>query len=130
RSASTQNNDLGWRGFLIAQFVLLLLAADHLPETLQRAWRAPGERGNFLILSALFALGFAGVIYDLAIGRFYPILSDTRLVPKIDWLGADEQLGLRTLANREAYDWLRHRTASTSIVQQNPNPVFQDTFYG
>ena len=120
KSTIIANNDLGWRGFLPAQFVLLLWAADILSE---RASRTP-------LVRVLLVLGLAGVIYDLAILRFYPFLSDLGKVPEIAWLGNDNLVGLRTLANREAYEWLRARTPETSVVQQNPQPVYQDTFFG
>jgi hypothetical protein len=120
KSSIIANNDLGWRGFLPAQFMLLLWAADVLSE---RASRTP-------LLRLLLVLGLAGVVYDLAILRFYPALSDAGKVPKIGWLANDQFLGLRTAANREAYEWLRAGTPETAVIQQNPEPVFQDTFYG
>ncbi len=116
KSGVIQNNDLGWRGFLIAQFILLIWAADLLPV------RAG--------LTALLVLGAAGVVYDLAILRFFPVLSDAGRVPTIAWLANDRHLGERTYANREAYEWLRARTSDRAILQQNPNPIYQDTFYG
>jgi hypothetical protein len=122
KSTAHANNDLGWRGFLIAQFVLLLSAADLL------AGEIPRDRKP--LLRVLLVLGVAGVLYDLAILRFYPLLSDAGLVPKIEWLARDGQLGRRTYANREAYQWLRARTPLQAIIQQNPDPVYQDTFYG
>jgi len=70
-----------------------------------------------------------GVVYDLAILRFYPVLSDSGTVPKIYWLADDQRLGERTTANREAYQWLRGRTTPQAIIQQNPD-VFQENFYG
>jgi len=75
-------------------------------------------------------LGVVGVVYDLAILRFFPVLSDAGRVPKIDWLANDEKLGRRTYANREAYEWLRARTPARAVIQQNPNTPVQDTFYG
>ena len=120
KSSIIQNNDLAWRGFLPAQFVLLLWAADVLSE---RASRTP-------LVRLMLILGLAGVIYDLAILRFYPVLSDAGKVPKIAWLASDRLLGLRTAANREAYEWLRARTPETAVIQQNPEPFYQDTFYG
>jgi hypothetical protein len=120
KSSIIANNDLGWRGFLPAQFMLLLWAADVLSE---RASRTP-------FIRLLLVLGLAGVIYDLAILRFYPVLQDMGKVPKIDWLASDQLLGLRTAADREAYEWLDSRTAETAVIQQNPQPVYQDTFYG
>ena len=92
RSGLISNNDLGWRGFLIAQFVLLLRGAQ-LPS-----WSSK--------LALLAALGFAGTMYDQALLRFYPLLSDSKALPKVPWLAKDEKLGLRTAANREAYTWL------------------------
>jgi hypothetical protein len=82
------------------------------------------------LATLLIVLGIAGVVYDLAILRFYPVLADLGKVPKIGWLGTDRQVGLRTLANREAYEWIRARTPETAIIQQNPEPVYQDTFFG
>ncbi|MCU1234717.1 MAG: hypothetical protein JWP63_2684, partial [Candidatus Solibacter sp.] len=76
-------NDLGWRGMLIAEFVLLLWAAD------------------------LFALGFAGTVYDLAIVRLYPVLADRGVVPPLDWMSPDREFGRRTYAERAAYQCAR-----------------------
>jgi hypothetical protein len=120
KSTAILNNDLGWRGFLPAQFILLLWAANFLTERASRTKLA----------ALLIVLGVAGVFYDLAILRFYPVLADSGVVPKIGWLGADRNVGLRTLANREAYEWIRARTPETAIIQQNPAPVYQDTFFG
>ena len=123
RSGIIDNNDLGWRGFLIAQFVLLLWAADLLSGPIA----APGDKA---LLTLLLALGVAGVVYDLGILRFYPLLSDAGRVPKIDWMASDEMLGKRTYASREAYEWLRARTSAHAIIQANPRPAVQDTVYG
>ena len=120
KSSVIASNDLGWRGFLPAQFMLLLWATDVLSE---RASRTP-------LVRLLLVLGLAGVVYDQAILRFFPVLSDAGKVPKVGWLASDQRLGLRTAGNREAYEWLRARTPETAVIQQNPEPVFEDTFYG
>jgi len=120
RSTAINNNDLGWRGFLPAQFMLLLWAANLLSERAART----------LFTSLLILLGVAGVAYDLAILRFYPLLADFGKVPRIAWIGDDNNVGLRTRSNREAYEWVRARTPETSVIQQNPEPVYQDTFFG
>ncbi len=120
KSTAILNNDLGWRGFLPAQFILLLWAANLLSERASRT----------ALATLLIGLGLAGVAYDLAILRFYPVLADCGKVPKIGWLGTDRQVGTRTLANREAYEWIRARTPETAVIQQNPEPVYQDTFFG
>jgi hypothetical protein len=123
RSGVIANNDLGWRGFLICQFILLLWAADLLPRMNELQSRVKGFIGLFIVLGAV------GVAYDLAILRFYPLLSDAGTVPHLFWLSDDRRLGERTTANREAYEWLRTRTSKKAIIQQNPE-VFQDNFYG
>lgn len=120
KSTAILNNDLGWRGFLPAQFILLLWAANLLSG---RALRTK-------LATLLIVLGVAGAAYDLAILRFYPVLADFGKVPKIVWLGTDRQVGLRTIANRETYEWIRARTPETAVIQQNPAPVYQDTFFG
>lgn len=122
KSGVISNNDLGWRGFLIAQFMLLILAADLFSVRITRAHK--------VFLTTLLLLGAVGVAYDLAMLRFFPLLSDAGTVPTIAWLASDKKLGERTYANREAYEWLRARTNVDAIIQQNPNPVYQDTFYG
>jgi len=118
RSGLISNNDLGWRGFLIAQFVLLIRGAQLLPSVKSKK------------LAVLAALGFAGTIYDEALLRFYPLLSDAKVLPKVNWLAHDERLGERAFANREAYEWLRANSLTDARIQQNPNQIIQDTFYG
>jgi hypothetical protein len=120
KSSIIANNDLAWRGFLPAQFMLLLCAANVLSER--------ASRGRLLRLTLV--LGVAGVVYDLAILRFYPLLSDMGKVPRIGWLADDRLLGRRTAANREALEWLRGRTPDTAVIQPNPAPPVQDTFSG
>ena len=124
KSSVITNNDLGWRGFLIAQFVLLLWAAELLsiPAAIPDASKS--------LLHLLLIVGAAGVVCDLASLRFFPVLSDAGVVPKIAWMTADRKLGERTYANREAYEWLRARTSPRAIVQQSPNVAYQETFWG
>jgi hypothetical protein len=117
RSGVISINDLGWHGSLLAQFVLLIRGSQLLPE------RAKGW-------APLVALGLAGTIYDQALVRFFAPLYPSKHLPKVPSLSPDNKLGERTYANREAYDWLRANSMASSRVQQNPDPVIQDTFYG
>src|SRR5262249_52812717 len=115
-------NDLGWRGFLVAQFGLLLCAVD--------VWTEPGPalarlRKGFLV--ALIAIGAAGTLYDVAILRFYPVLADRGMVTMIGWLGPDRQLGRRTYALREAYEWIGRTTTTMAVVQYDPHMIIEDT---
>jgi uncharacterized membrane protein len=126
RSSVIGNNDLGWRGFLVAQFVLLLWAADFLASHARAEVRflTARQRG---VLSAMLCLGLAGTAYDVAILRFYPVLADRGIVPKLGWMSLDRNFGARTYAARQAYEWARSATAPGAAVQSNPDVILQDT---
>jgi hypothetical protein len=119
KSGATPNNDLGWRGFLVAQFALLILSAAYLERV---------RPNRFLKL--LLLLGLLGTGYDLFLTRFFPILSDSNQVPKLKWLALDQQLGRRTLANREAYSWLQRHSKPTASLGQNSDLDRLDIFQG
>lgn len=117
-------NDLGWRGFLIAQFVLLLWGADLLAGGLRPHFVSAGERR---LLALFIILGAAGTVYDLALTRVYPILADRGVVPPLDWMSPDRQFGKRTYAARAAYEWAQSASADTAAIQFNPGVTFQET---
>jgi hypothetical protein len=117
RSSVIGNNDLGWRGFLIAQFGLLLLAVDVLSEL--------REQRKFMAI--LFLLGAAGSAYEIGINRLYAPLADKGVVPIFSWLASDRHAGERNYANREAGEWATAATTPTAIVQFNPILAEQNT---
>jgi len=117
RSSVIGNNDLGWRGFLIAQFGLLLLAVDVLADLC--------EHRTFLVI--LLLLGAAGSAYEIGINRFYAPLADKGVVPIFSWLASDRHAGERNYANREAGEWVTAATPSTGVVQFNPVLAEQNT---
>jgi hypothetical protein len=119
------NNDLGWRGFLVAQFVLLVWAIDLFGDRESLAFITPAQKQ---LLVVFFALGFAGTVTDLAVIRLYPLLADRGVVPPLDWMSPDRDLGHRIYAARTAYEWLKTVTPSTASVQANPEVVYMDTF--
>ena len=116
RSSVIGNNDLGWRGFLLAQFGLLLWSVDVLCDSTRRR-----------LLTVLLALGALGTLYDIAILRLYPVLADTGLVAKIGWMAPDRQLGARNYAAREAYEWIARSTPPRAVIQFDPHVDYQDT---
>ena len=96
RSSVIGCNDLGWRGFLPAEFVLLLWSVDILS-----AWHRPrflSENQKSILALCLF-VGAAGTLYDLAIVRLHPILADAGRIPPLDWMAPDRQIGKRTYAS-------------------------------
>lgn len=115
RSSVIGNNDLGWRGFLIAQFALLLWTVDVLLE----------RRTAFL--AALVALGITGTAYDVLMLRFYPVMADAGLVAPAGWMAPDRHFGARTYAAREAYGWAQSLPPNARL-QVNPHVTMQDTY--
>ena len=117
-------NDLGWRGFLPAQFVLLVWAVDIWPRR---------DRLNFLsarrkrLLTACIVLGAAGTVYEIAIVRFYGMLADRGVVPPQRSMSPDRQFGKRNYAARAAYEWVRATTPETASLQYNPDVDQQET---
>lgn len=116
RSSLIGNNDLGWRGFLLAQFGLLLWSVDVVLER-------PRSRA----LVALLVLGALGAGYDVTMMRIYPLLADGGVVAKVGWMSPDRQLGLRNYAAREAYEWIARSTPTDAVIQFDPHVSVQDT---
>ena len=132
RSGVITNNDLGMRGFLPAQFVLLIWAADLFGE---RGEQAQSQRRSFhgwWLRSAIWApvifLGLAGTAYEMGILRFDGILADRGIVGSS--FSPDRQLGRRTYALRVAYNELKRRLPVNGVVENNPQADYSDLFYG
>lgn len=121
RSSVIGNNDLGWRGFLIAQFGLLLWSVDVL--TAPAALFARERR----TLTILLILGASGTVYDVLILRFYPMLADAGIVAETPWMAPDLQCGSRNYAGREAYQWAASSIPLQAVVQFDPHVRIQDT---
>jgi len=119
KSGVISNNDLGWRGFLPAQFMLLLWATEVL-RSREEKWTCAGRLYTILApaLPLLLVIGIVSTAYSLTTLRTAEILND---------LGGDHAAGKQTLAARLVYEQLRHILPLTAVVQQNPsleNPVF------
>ena len=104
-------NDLGWRGFMPAQFILLLWAAGLFAD-----WKAPVRAVQGKVqaygMILLLLLGLASTLFDLALLRFHPVFIDF-----------DHQSGELNLALAGTYTWIRENTAKTAVVQPNPDKV-------
>ena len=119
-SGVMRNNDLGWRGFLPAQFVLLLWSVGILEK-----WRLHSPRVK-MSLAALLLLGVGSTVYEVCLLRFFAPLSDFTNMARAEWLARDRQLGKRTYALRQIYEYLRTSTPPNAIVQHNPNADPED----
>jgi hypothetical protein len=140
RSSVIANNDLGWRGVMIAQFVLLIWGAELLSAN--EKWRTSGtpreargephglfDRWRGLIVASLL-LGTAGTAYELVKIRFFAVVSDLGAAGTPNWLSPDRRLGARTYALRQLYEGLKRRTPADAIFQHNPNTNVEDFFHG
>ncbi|HYM06643.1 MAG TPA: hypothetical protein VEU11_08800 [Terriglobales bacterium] len=124
RSGVISNDDLGYRGFLLAQFILLIWAADLWDDGLLqfRGSSCPQHQNVFsgrrrrLHMLVLIVLGAVGSLYEVVMVRFY------YAGPSIS--------GERTAALRQVYEDLKRRLPEKAVVQQNPNAVPGDVFYG
>jgi hypothetical protein len=124
RSTVIANNDFGCRGFLLAQFVLLLWLSDLLQdkEAITARRRA--------VLTALMVLGIIGSVHEVVVIRGFTIANDAWNLPRQDWLSADHNLGARTYALRAGYESLRAMLPANAIIQHNPNAIPGDVPYG
>jgi hypothetical protein len=120
RSDVIQNNDLGWRGFLLCQFVLLLWTVDLLEQV-------PASRRLFL--NVLLAIGVASSVYEVATLRLFNLALDRMDIPRQEW-SLDHNLGKRTYALRTGYEALRRELPAGAIVQHNPIATPEDLPYG
>jgi hypothetical protein len=118
RSTVIFNNDLGWRGLLLAQFGLLLWSVDVLTD--RRYKRS-------VLLAVMIALGATGAVCDVFLFRLYPVLADRGVLPQLAWMSPDRKLGERNYAVREAYEWADRYAPAGAIVQSNPHVAVQDT---
>ncbi len=117
KSDSTGVNDLGFRGILVVQFVLLILAAPLLDDLLRR------PHTSWARLSLLFTLvlGVAATAYQLAALRVYAPLADRgRITRDEDFLGA-RNFAERTYWLRDGFERLDRLTPPTAHVQYDPS---------
>jgi hypothetical protein len=116
------NNDLGARGMLIVQFMLVVWGAALVPELLNsRQWRT--------VTRATILFGVMTSVYELAILRLYPALLDARIVPPIPEISRHRDLGERTFSSRHVYEAIDRVAPRTAIVQHGPFSE-QDIFAG
>ena len=121
-------NDLGWRGFLPAQFVMLLWSADVLSEFMV-GWRGAvgfwvrGRLRSWIraILAALLVTGVLTTLADLTLLRTFSFFAEqgvTKTEGDSFLYGGN---GLRIYALRQAYEWLADHLPANAVLAQNPN---------
>jgi hypothetical protein len=129
RSSVIQNNDFGWRGALLLQFPLLLLASevistwnysDRKQTTPALIDGLPGPTPQFVRAVASFALifGVMTTIYQALMIRFMIPVHEMRLRAGNDPKAAD--LAHKTYISDVGYEHLNALIPHDAVVQYNP----------
>jgi hypothetical protein len=121
------NNDLAWRAVLLAQLAFLIWTGaailDHSKGFRVADWlKWPALMGGLLLI------GYAGIVYQLAAVRAYPLLAPNLLfVPRVVQIPeVDSELA-------SAYGWANTNVPRDAILQHNPvseRRVFDFGLYG
>jgi len=127
--SSIAANDLGWRGWLFGQFILLVWAVDILAsrsslpdaQVVVSNVNSNFQQGKIRnAISLLLFIGFATTIVDVALLRFWPVLIDTGIPGFPNGLSPDRQLGQRTFYARLAHEFIGNELPANIVIQQNP----------
>ena len=129
RSNIIENNDLGWRGWLFGQFVLLIWAVDIIYPLLTKdnlfAFKLMSNKSELkkeiALLILLLSLGFFTSIMDITLLRTSGLLIDVGITGFPNRLSSDSQLGIRTYAARQAFEYINNNLPSDVITQNNPS---------
>jgi hypothetical protein len=126
-------DDLGIRGWLLAQFVLIVWAVDLLQDsskhearlTLSLVDRLPYSRRIKDLVNIFLIVGIMTTALEAFSTRFWPVLVDAGITGVPNEISPDTNLGARTYDGRLAYEFIRDHTPQNIIIQSNPT-VFLD----
>jgi len=121
-------NDLGIRGWLPMQFILVAWASDliekYAPDKLlliPSLFKSfPGSKRQTALLSFMFVVGILTTTLEVVDVRAWPMLVDLKVVGFPNELSPDTNLGSRTYDARLAYNFIRDHIPPTAITQSNP----------
>jgi hypothetical protein len=120
-SDSTGVNDLGFRGILVLQFVLLAWAAPVVSELFLPEGRSRLGLAWKIALSVSLLVGAIGTLTQLAVLRFYePIVDAGKSRRTEEWMGPSPNLGKHTFRIRQSIERLKRYTPRSSVLQYNP----------
>jgi hypothetical protein len=134
RSGVIAANDLGWRGFLPAQFIMLLWAADLMVRRGSRSMaQGKGFHSWWLrspVWATLILVGVGGTVYEVILLRTYLVATDLGLVAGNTVYTTDRQFGVRARDMRRAYEYLDHSLPPRAKVQSSPDSKLFDFYSG
>ena len=111
-------NDLGWRGMLPIQAVLLWCAADYFatPLMLRRQ-----KRWFHRLVTTLVVIGVGSTAAEFLTLRIFPLAVDHRQAPHTTAVAMlPSGNGVYIASLRQALDYLRRTTPANAVVQDNP----------
>jgi hypothetical protein len=120
-------NDLGWRGWLPGQFILLIWAVDLYhefglfhPKGLKELDLDSLKAKTAKLLTFLWLIGLLTSVVDATLLRFFPLLVDANVTGFPNRLSPDTRLGERTRDGRLAYEFINDELPADIVIQQNP----------
>jgi len=121
-------NDLGMRGWLLGQFILIVWAMDIFSTSSKEQLLLTPALINSLsyskrindLISILLIVGIMTTVLEASSTRFQTILVDAGVVGVPNELSPDTNLGERTYDARLAYEYIRDHTPQNIIIQNNP----------
>jgi hypothetical protein len=124
RSNTIDSNDLGMRGMLIVQFVLLLWGVDVVSK-----WSKLGSAA--LTLKITICLGLATTAAELAMLRGFSLATDAGFDPGgRNLITHGKSYATQLFASREAYEWLAAHIPQSAVEQPNPFTGYYDLIPG
>ena len=125
QSDSSGSNDLGFRGMLVVQFVLVIWATPIVHDVFFRsssevAIDLGARRWIKAALVLTLVLGVAGTACQLLALRIYPLLADAGKITRSESFLGSPGFAERTYWLRQGFDQLNALTPSTAAVQYNP----------
>lgn len=118
KSDTTGVNDLGFRGVLLVQFVLLVLAA---PLVVERFAHPPAELSlGRLALVFTLTLGLCGSLYEAFSLRCYSLMVDSGMKVRDEWWFGSPSLGDHAYWQRRGFTELEQKIPANWVVQYDP----------
>ena len=124
-------NDLGIRGWLLGQFVLLVWATDVIQKWLEG--KAPTPKNIFdaigkqpqvgKAMQFVLVIGILTTTLEAFYTRMWPILVDWNVAGFPNNLSPDTNLGARNYDAKLAYGYINFHLPANEVIQYNPNIV-------
>lgn len=121
-------NDLGIRGWLPVQFILIVWTVDLIYKKMEnKSFIFPSLFNAFTqssrlngVLRLMLVIGVMTSALEAVNIRAWPMLIDWNMVGFPNDLSPDTNLGERTYSARRAYDFVREHIPEEAVIQNNP----------